>query len=275
MALESSSVTSSDIELFEAILSDTAGEVFAVNLNEEQFTTLVDTIDGLSDPPTVRSLVENSTAKWLRDDFLVASAGAEEMAAGSLSLRTTEARFENTLLVTEETLVAIVSAGDRVAGLVTDDEEFVTNAREKWDDKWNEAAEFSLRTPPRSAVHDSLAEEIGDEVDADFRAMLDSIDTTRDKETLNEVGLSLLAAANNEIQLFEISKWGEDAGMASKATFSRTKNHLEDNGLIATEKVPIDVGRPRLRLLLSDELRGVDADDLVEQARNVMSAAPA
>lgn len=275
VSLESSQITASKSELFRAILSDITGEVVAVNLDGEQLTALVDTIGDLSEPPTVRSLVEDSIAKWLRGDFLVASAVADEMAAGNLSLRTTEARFENTLLVTGETVVSIVSAGDRVAGLVTDDGEFVTGARKKWDDEWNEAAEFSLRTPPRSEIHESLANEIGEEVDADFRAMLDAVDTTRDKGTLNEVGLNLLAAANNEIQLFEISKWGEDAGMASKATFSRKKTHLEDKGLIATEKIPIDVGRPRLRLLLGEQLRGVDADDLVEQAQNMMAATPA
>ena len=275
MSLESSRTTASESELFQAILSDTTGEVLAVNLDGEQLTALVDAIGDLSEPPTVRGLVEDSVAKWLRDDFLVASAVADEIAAGTLALRTTEERFENTLLVTEETVVSIVSAGDHVAGLVTDDGEFVTDAHEKWDGEWNEAAEVSLRTPPRSEIHESLANEIGEEVDTDFRAMLDSIDTTRDKETFNEVGLNLLAAANNEIQLFEISKWGEDAGIASKATYSRKKNQLEDNGLITTEKIPIDVGRPRLRLLLTDELRGVDPDDLVEQARNMMAAVPA
>nr|WP_152420305.1 DUF5821 family protein [Halococcus thailandensis] len=230
---------------------------------------------GLSESPTVRSLVEDSVARWLRDDFLVASAVADEIVAGNLSLRTTEARFENTLLVTGETVVSIVPAGDRVAGLTTDDEDFVATTREKWNSEWNDATEVSFRTPPRSEIHESLANEIGEGVDADFRAMLDSVETTRDKETLNEVGLNLLAAANNEIQLFKISKWGEDTGLASRATYSRTKTQLEDSGLLATEKVPMDVGRPRLRLLLGEELRGVDVDDLVEQAQKMMAAAPA
>jgi DNA-binding MarR family transcriptional regulator len=58
---------------------------------------------------------------------------------------------------------------------------------------------------------------------------------------------------------------GEDTGVASKATFSRVKTRLEDRDLIETEKVPIDVGRPRLRLVLvPDDLE--DVEHLAEQA---------
>jgi hypothetical protein len=177
-------------------------------------------------------------------------------------------------LVTEETVVAVISTDEHVAGLVTDDEEFVASAREEWADEWDSAAEFSLRTPPRSTVHESLAAEIGEEVDADFKAMLDSVDTTRGEEALGVVYMSLLAAAKNEIQLYEISTWGEDSGVASRATFSRMKTQFEERGVITTEKIPIDVGRPRLRLLLADELRGVSAGNLVEQARKMMFAVP-
>ena len=64
--------------------------------------------------------------------------------------------------------------------------------------------------------------------------------------------------------------------MASKATFSRTKTRLEERGLIETEKVPIDVGRPRLRLLLGEErLREADAEELASVARELLAAAPA
>lgn len=275
MSLESSHITTSGSELFQELLSDTPGDVLAVNLNGQQLTTLVETLDSLSDPPTVHSLVTDSVAKWLQKDFLVASSVADAIVAGNLSLRATEACFENTLMMTEETVVSIVAVGDHTAGLSTADTAFVTNLREKWDDEWNEATEVSLRTLPWSVIHESLANEIGEGVAADFRTMLDSIDTTRDTTIFNEVGLNLLAAATNEIQLFEISKWGEDTGVASRATYSRMKTRLEDEGLIDTEKIPIDVGRPRLRLLLSEELRDVDAANLVEQAQKVASAAPA
>jgi hypothetical protein len=87
------------------------------------------------------------------------------------------------------------------------------------------------------------------------------------------VTISLLVAARNNVQLYDISKWGEDVGLASKATFSRAKTTLEDKGLIDTESVAIDVGRPRLRLLLGDErLADADNDELATVAQSLLAA---
>ena len=212
-----------------------------------------------------------------RADFLVASTAAELLVTDVLSLRTTDELFENTLLVTEKSVVAVVEAGERVAGLVTDDTEFVAAARERWSNAWEGADEFSLRTPARSHVEESLETEFGPDVVSDFRMMLGTLDTAHgDGDGFDEVVVSLLAAAKHEQLQYEISKWGEDVGVASKATFSRTKTMLEECGLIDTEKVPIDVGRPRLRLLLGDErLHDADADELVGVAQGLLSAAPA
>jgi hypothetical protein len=44
-------------------------------------------------------------------------------------------------------------------------------------------------------------------------------------------------------------------------------------GLIDTEKVPIDVGRPRLRLMLGDErLEDADNDELATVAQSLLAA---
>ena len=111
--------------------------------------------------------------------------------------------------------------------------------------------------------------------------MLEVIETTRsggyrdtNDDTLDEVALTLLAAAAHEIQLYEISKWGEEVGLASKATFSRTKGRLEEQSVIATEKVPIDVGRPRLRLRLGDQLRDEEISDLPAAAQEMLASTP-
>lgn len=63
-------------------------------------------------------------------------------------------------------------------------------------------------------------------------------------------------------------------GLVNKATFSRTKGRLEEQGAIATEKVPIDVGRPRLRLRLGDQLRDDEISDLPATAQEMLASAP-
>ncbi|WP_273836348.1 DUF5821 family protein [Halococcus sp. PRR34] len=260
-------------EIYRTVLSEASGEVFVVFPPAGAVEKLVDTLDELDDPPTVRLLAVEATLKSVMEDFIVASITADLIADETLSLRTTESTGMNSLIVTDETVVTLVAAGELVAGLGTVEDDFVGSAREKHAAAFEEAEPFSLRTPPISRVHETLAETFSDEVDADFGRVLDSLDAARGNgDGLDEVTISLLIAAKHELQLYDISRWGEDTGVASKATFSRTKTRLEDEGLIDTTKVPIDVGRPRLRLLLGNErLQAADIDELADVAQDMLA----
>ncbi len=259
--------------VIESALDGAQSEVLVVNPARETIRELVDVLDEETDAPEVRLLSDERPLKDLMDDFLVASAVADQIDDGRLAVRTLEEVPRNSLLVSESGVVALVDAGGRVAGLTTDDDEFVSNAYEYYGERWDEAPEFSLRTPPLSHVQETLSEDIGEETADDFDNVLASLQTARGNGNgLDEVTISLLVAAKNGELLYDISKWGEDIGLASKATFSRTKTKLEDNGLIDTEKVPIDVGRPRLRLMLGDErLQGADAGELASVAQSLLA----
>ena len=226
--------------------------ILAIGLGKKTTTTLIKELDEVETPPTVRLLATNTVFRWIRDDFVTASTATELVAADTLSLRVLPDPATNQLLITENQVLSIVHADSLTACTATDDTEFVTNARTKYTEAWEEATEFTLRTPARSHVFETLSEEFDSAVEADFRAILDALSPARNSD-LNEVAAALLVAAKHGEQLFEISKWGEDIGLASRATFSRVKNQLEEVGLINTEKIPIDVGRPRLRLLLDAE----------------------
>ncbi|WP_254768368.1 transcriptional regulator TbsP [Salinilacihabitans rarus] len=261
-------------DILETVLEDASGDVYMVNPSWdaiEEFVSVATAFDG--ELPTVHMLADERTLKDVMDDFIVASNAADLIAEDALELRTLEQAPENSLLVTEDRVVAVVHAGDRVGGLVTDDEEFVAAAADTYESRWADAEAFNLRTPPITRVKETLAEEISPEAEADFTAILDSLETARgDGDGLDEVTISLLVAAKNEALLYDISKWGEDVGIASKATFSRTKTKLEDMGLIDTEKVPIDVGRPRLRLKIGDErLEEADNGQLATVAQSILN----
>jgi predicted transcriptional regulator len=103
--------------------------------------------------------------------------------------------------------------------------------------------------------------------------VLSSLETARGNgDGLDEVTISLLVAAKNEELFYDISRWGEDVGVASKATFSRMKNELEDTGLIETEKVPVDVGRPRQRLTIKDDrLKQASSDQIAAVAESILN----
>jgi len=262
-----------DVESVLAEIVPVAEDVTVVNPDLETIVALVTTLEDLESPPSVRLLGPERPLKQVMDDFLVASTAADLIDDGTLSLRVLDEQPVNSLVVTDDAVVSLVTAGDAAAGLTTDDDSFVSSTVAFYDEQWDTAGEFTLRTPPLSRVRSTLAAEISEEVRADFDVVLDSLSTARsDGDGLDEVTISLLVAARNRELLYDISKWGEDVGLASKATFSRTKTQLEDKGLLDTEKVPIDVGRPRLRLLLGDErLQNADAGDLADAALDVLS----
>ncbi|MFC6835297.1 transcriptional regulator TbsP [Halomarina ordinaria] len=266
-------ILESDIDaLLATAFADSQGTTYVVNPSASTFETVVDAL-AAADDVSVRLLGEERMLKDVLDDFLVASTAADLIDAGRLELRSFDVP-SNTLLVSDDAVMAVVSAGDRVAGLVTDDEDFVGNARDEYDAVWEAATDFKLRTPPITRVRETLGSEIGTDAAGDFDGVLASLETARgDGDGLDEVTISLLVAAKNEELLYDISKWGEDVGIASKATFSRTKTRLEELGLIDTEKVPIDVGRPRLRLVLGDDrLRQADTDELANVAQSLLAS---
>lgn len=257
-----------------SVIEDASDDVYMINPSADAIEEFVSVaIDSDGDLPIVHMLADEQTLKEVMDDFIVASNAADLIDEGVLSIRSLDKPPENSLLITDDQVVSVVHAGDRVGGLVTDDGEFVAAAKDTYANRWDEADGFNLRTPPITRVKDTLSVEIGEQAEADFTMILDSLETAKgDGEGLDEVTISLLVAARNDALLYDISKWGEDVGIASKATFSRTKTRLEDMGLIDTEKVPIDVGRPRLRLKIGDErLQNASDSDVAAVAQDLLS----
>lgn len=251
---------------------ETEGDsLFVIAPDAATIEALVEVLD--DDAPPVRLLADPDTVKLVMSDFLTAGRAADHIEAGALEIRAGN-DGTNTLLITETSVVSIVRADDRVAGLTTDDEAFIESANERIGTAWERAEPYSLRTPSLARVRETLEAELGTATADDFDTVLSSLETAGENDDqFDEVTIALLVAAKNEDLLYDISKWGEDVGIASKATFSRTKTRMEELGLIDTEKVPIDVGRPRLRLKLADErLRNADADELVDAARSMLDA---
>jgi hypothetical protein len=258
----------------EAVVEDIEQDMLLVDPSTEAFRALVDFgVEYEGDLPHVDVLAREDVLKDARDDFLVASDAADLVEADTISLRVLEPGADNTLFIGGGNLYAMVAASETVAALAADDDDFIDDAETTYGDMFETAEEFDLRTPGLSRVRTTMDEAIGEQARGDFDTVLSSLETARgDGEGLDEVTISLLVAAKNEALLYDISKWGEDVGIASKATFSRTKTELEDMGIIDTEKVPIDVGRPRLRLKLGDEeLASASSEDLASVAQKVLN----
>lgn len=229
---------------------------------------IVAVLDEIGAVPGTRFLVETELLKDQVADFLFASTLANLTERGAVTLRTA-GHFRNAnLLVFPDEVVQLFDLEVRLAAVATDTAETVSAIRSQADEQWAAATPYELRTPARETISETLETHLGDQARSDFSAIVGSLETARGNGNgLDEVTIALLVAAKNEALLYDISKWGEDVGLASKATFSRTKSTLEDLGIIATEKVPIDVGRPRLRLKFADQrLRSASPDELASVA---------
>ncbi len=247
------------------------GELLVINPGEHLLRELVECRPEIADAH-LRIFVDPDPLKELLDDFLIAGVVSDLVADGRFSIRTLDTIPRHSLLVTPEFVISLVKTDGRVAGLTATDSSFVSELYTGYDERWKRAEEFSLRTPPMTTVRETLTDEFDPQTAADFDQFLDSLETARgDGDGLDEVTISLLVAAKNGHLLYDISRWGEDIRLASKATFSRTKNILEDEQLIETEKVPIDVGRPRLRLMLNGTLRDNDIESISERAQELLA----
>ncbi len=267
-----SNILEADVEnVLDAAFADGDEELLVVDPSAETIVSLIEAAVDRDDLPELSMLADERTLKDVMDDFLVASKAADLVDDGSLDLRVLSEEVDNALFVSESRVVVLVSTGDQVAALSTDDDEFVDEVFATHSDAFEAAESYGLRTPAISRVRETMAAELDEETREDFDAVIGAMESARGNGELDEVTVSLLVAAKNDVLLYDISKWGEDVGIASKATFSRTKTRLEDLGIIDTEKVPIDVGRPRLRLKLGDDrLQGVDADELADAAADLL-----
>ena len=265
--------TGSVRELLYNVLGEASDGLLLVNPTQRTIRELVESYQDSDSLPVVRLLADEEPLKELTEDFLVASALADLVAEGALDVRVLHSVPRHSLLLTDEFVVSLVEGEEMVAGLTTREDAFVDSLHSEYERNWSDASEFSFRTPPLSHIRETLEADISPAVVEDFDRVLESLEAAKGNGNgLDEVTIALLVAANNGELLYDISRWGEDIRLASKATFSRNKNRLEEAGLIDTEKVPIDVGRPRLRLVLANgALQEADIEAVAERAQDELA----
>ncbi|WP_435099276.1 transcriptional regulator TbsP domain-containing protein [Halorubrum sp. N11] len=246
--------------IFTQMISEQDEPALYINPRSEQIAAFAEEAVTVGDQSKVRLLADTGEIKDAFYSFLTASKIAELIRRDQLSLRTLREPVQNTIFTTESETVVPVMGKHSISG---SDPELVSSVYSEFDSRFEAAEQYHLRTPALSVVKETLREEIGDSVADELTEVLAHADEiANSNEYLSIVEIILILAARNEILLYDVSKWGEDTDIASKATFSRAKTALEDAGLIETEKVPVNIGRPRLRLIETDELATADLKTL-------------
>jgi hypothetical protein len=241
---------------FSDLFAETDETVYLTNATANDVERLVEAAEALDgEAPHMRVLGTGEELRKVRRDFLVASRAADLVDSGRLELRERDPTENTTVLVSKSDVYVPVHIDTARGTMIARADDFVGDVYEWCEHNWETAEDFDLRTPPLSAVRETMDAEFQMDARDDFDRVLDSAADARDKSELDEVMASLLVAAKHELLHYDVSKWGEDIGLASKATFSRKKGKLEEMGVISTEKVTLDMGRPRQRLVFSDDYR--------------------
>jgi hypothetical protein len=220
--------------------------------------------------PHVDVVASEAVLRTVRRNFLLATRVATAVAAGSCRLRTADTEDLSTLFVSPQRvcLVVVIDGAVTVRELPPADwtTAFSTEARETF----AEAEPYPLRTPSSAELLSTADSELPAAFHDDFETALDIAASFDDPATFDPVRTALVIAARHTALNYDVSRWGERLGVASGATFSRRKGHLEDAGHLTTEEVSTGLGRPRQRLLLTDASRGtLDDGGLAELLRRV------
>lgn len=223
-----------------------------------------------TDAVETRLLAREATLKETLRSFPAASLAADLVEADRLAMRYEADPPLSAVLLDSEILFAILEAQNLFGALATTDQPFVGDVYERCSSRFDAADGYVLHTPGRQRILETLEDRLGADRRETFERYLEAMDPA--DPPFDEVVLSLLVAAKHRDLLYDVSKWGEDVGLASKATFSRKKSALTDADLIDTEAEPINVGRPRLRLKLADpELDRASPAELVATATSALA----
>lgn len=205
----------------------------------------------------LKIIADKDALREAMEEFIVASATKQLQKKEKLDFLSVDSAERRSLAIVDDKIVGFVELKGSLGTLTSTDSDLHEQSLDLFDSLWSQGKSYNIRTPPISEVRKRLKDEIGEKMEDDFYEAL--------KTGADGVKAALIAAAKNEVLLYDVSKWGEDTGVASKATFSRKKAELEDKGIIQTEEVPVDIGRPRLRLKLGENAKQTEIQNIAKK----------
>lgn len=252
---ESDADQKDEYEQFKQHFTDN-GTVYASYLTTEQIR---DAINGLSELETADVVfnLNNDDARDAFNHFSVASKAVECIENDMLSVFASDNQGGSSIVKTNE--IVNIMYGTHIHSKIDDIDSF----RNIVSNEISDVEKYTIRTPSLMALMDCIDSTFGDEFVIRFNKLLDEAKMCSD--TIDDgVILMLLTGAYENVLLYEVGRCGEDVHLASQATFSRYKKKLEAIDIITTQKVPRDIGRPRQRLLLTDEAKNMDEKELIK-----------
>lgn len=199
-------------------------------------------------------IVTHEIAKQLSDRFPINSYFQKLQSRDNIDIRQeTSANSElSVMYLTEDRVYHPMTFGSVEMCIEFASSDIYQPLVEEFDTQFSKADELDLAVPPWKELLNGLAEATSKETAKEFEVLVEAA-TPENLDSLDEVSLALIAAARTGALQYNISKWGEEMNIGSKATFSRRKSSLVDDGVVTTESVQVEIGRPRERLLLAGD----------------------
>jgi hypothetical protein len=220
--------------------------------------------------PTIRVLARHESLVWLRDTFSAASRIHTLVDERTVHLRDATLDTRVPVLVGEAALFSLVVVNDVARDFYVGDSDFVAEVRAECDELLANSDTYHLRAPVIPEAMREAQERLGTRFCEGFQACFTVADSFTVPRDFQPVRATIVIAAAEGLLHYDVSKWGESVGVASTASFSRHKMALEDEGVIETDKEPVPMGRPRQRLLLTEEYQTqLEAEGIEEVLQEV------
>ena len=103
----------------QTLFSENIGQIFLIGPSKRLITSIINLLFTSVDPPSIRILSDGAIIKETTNDFITASYLSELSSTGTLELRTAETLPTNELLLTSNSLITIINAGNSTLTLTT------------------------------------------------------------------------------------------------------------------------------------------------------------
>jgi hypothetical protein len=199
-------------------------------------------------------VIPEGDARGVRLDFPLNARISELVAQGKLSIYASEVTPLSTIILDGSRIHTLVQVGQTEQFASLTDEDLQTKLNTEFDRITESATPVEPDIRAWGELLGQLEQTVGSDTRHEFERLIEAA-RIENVGALDDISVAIVAAAHSGALLSDLSTWAEEVGLASTATFSRRKQKLVGAGVVDTEKVPIEVGRPKLRLRPSDAER--------------------
>ena len=173
-----------------------------------------------------------------------------------IALRRLESETHHPVFASRTSLIAVIELEDDVHAIEGEHPELVDAVWGLLKRTWEESPAVEHDGTSVGEIRGFFGDHVSEDHAEAYLSILDAVWPLQlTDDALDAIEVAVLVAAHAEKELREISAWGAEVEIGTRADFSRAKSRLVELGVVETTAVDTKVGRPPLRLHLIDPER--------------------